>query len=98
MNSVMDQSRSVQRASGESLDLTKLPFQSFVWGSGLECSFIPHLNVDQFDWTQHNTFWRDDFKRAKEELGISHLRYALPWHKIEPTPGQFDFSSADERI
>src|SRR4051812_30370624 len=75
-----------------------LPFTQFVWGSGLECSFIPHLNVDQFDWTQHNRFWREDLKRAKEELGISHLRYALPWHKLEPLPGQFDFSYADERI
>src|SRR5256714_8354313 len=75
-----------------------LPFFQFVWGAGLECSFIPHLNVDQFDWTQHNRFWREDLKRAKEELGISHLRYALPWHKLEPTPGQFDFSYSDERI
>ena len=40
-----------------------------------------------------NRIWR-----AKEELGISYLRYALPWHKIEPSPGNFDFSQADERI
>jgi beta-glucosidase/6-phospho-beta-glucosidase/beta-galactosidase len=75
-----------------------LPFAQFVWGAGIECSFIPHLNIDQFDWTQHNRFWKDDLRRAKEELGISHLRYALPWHKLEPTKGEFDWSIADERL
>ena len=69
-----------------------LPFKSFVWGAGLECSFIPHLNVDQYQWTQHNRFWRQDLKRAKEELGINTLRYAFPWHQIEREPGQFDWT------
>src|SRR5947207_15797405 len=50
-----------------------LPFKEFVWGAGMECSFIPHLNVDQYDWTQHNTFWREDLRRAKAELGITYL-------------------------
>ncbi len=75
-----------------------LPFKSFVWGAGLECSFIPHLNVDQYQWTQHNRFWREDLKRAKEELGINTLRYAFPWHQIEREPGQFDWTISDERI
>src|SRR3982750_1274995 len=72
--------------------------KKFAWGAGIECSFIPHLNVDQFDWTQHNRFWRDDFKLAKNDLGISTLRYALPWHKLETSPGKFDWSIADERV
>jgi beta-glucosidase/6-phospho-beta-glucosidase/beta-galactosidase/glycosyltransferase involved in cell wall biosynthesis len=70
----------------------------FIWGAGIECSFIPHLQIDQFEWTQHNRFWMDDFRRAKEELGISTLRYALPWHLIEKQPGQFDWSQSDQRI
>src|SRR5690242_17292939 len=57
-----------------------LPITQFIFGAGIECSFIPHLNVDQFQWTQHNRFWRDDFRLAKDELGVSHLRYAFPWH------------------
>src|SRR5215204_6902367 len=76
----------------------RLPFQQFVWGAGIECSFIPHLNVDQYEWTQHNRFWREDLQRAREELGITHLRYALPWHKIETEPGKFDWTYADERV
>jgi beta-glucosidase/6-phospho-beta-glucosidase/beta-galactosidase/glycosyltransferase involved in cell wall biosynthesis len=73
-------------------------YTRFVWGAGIECSFIPHLNVDQFEWTQHNRFWREDLRLAKESLGVAALRYALPWHKIETSPGKFDFSAADERI
>src|SRR5260221_6167946 len=75
-----------------------LPITSFVWGAGVECSFLPHLNVDQFQWTQHNRFWRDDLRRAREELGITHLRYALPWNTLEPRRGEFDWSMSDERI
>src|SRR4051812_2104884 len=75
-----------------------LPTRAFVWGAGIECSFIPHLKVDQFEWTQHDRFWRDDFRLAAEQLGLSALRYALPWHKIEQGPGVFDWALADERI
>ncbi len=70
----------------------------FVWGAGIECSFIPHLGIDQFEWTQHNRFWKEDFKRAREELGLSALRYCLPWHKIEREAGVFDWVEADERV
>ena len=51
-----------------------LPFAEFIWGAGVECSFLPHLKVDQFQWTQHDRFWRDDLRRAKEELGLTHIR------------------------
>lgn len=77
--------------------IDQLPFAQFVWGSGIECSFLPHLNVDQFHWTQHNRFWREDFKRLKD-VGISNLRYAFPWHILQPQRGEFDWSFADERI
>ena len=70
----------------------------FVWGAGIECSFVPHLDVDQFEWTQHNRFWKEDFRRAREELGISTLRYAFPWHQIEREQGKYDWAVADERI
>jgi beta-glucosidase/6-phospho-beta-glucosidase/beta-galactosidase/glycosyltransferase involved in cell wall biosynthesis len=70
----------------------------FAWGVGVECSFLPHINVDQFEWTQHDRFWRDDLKKVRETLGVTTMRYALPWHKIELEPGKFDWSMADERI
>ena len=82
----------------QSTGVESLPFQQFVFGSGIECSFLPHMNVDQFRWTQHDRFWREDLKRAREELGITHLRYSLPWHVLEPTRGSFDWSYSDERM
>src|SRR5437588_6376303 len=75
-----------------------LPITQFVFGAGIECSFIPHLNVDQFQWTQHNRLWREDFKLAKDDLGIHHLRYAFPWHILEAQRGKFDWSYSDERV
>ncbi len=37
---------------------------NFIWGAGIECSFIPHLKVDQFEWTGHDRAWREDLRRA----------------------------------
>jgi len=76
----------------------QLPFTQFVWGSGLECSFLPHIKVDQFEWTQHNRFWREDLRLAVDEVGLKYLRYAFPWHLIEAKRGQFDWSMPDERL
>jgi beta-glucosidase/6-phospho-beta-glucosidase/beta-galactosidase/glycosyltransferase involved in cell wall biosynthesis len=83
---------------GEARAAESLPIPQFIFGSGIECSFLPHLNVDQFRWTQHDTYWREDFRRAKEELGITHLRYAFPWHILEPQRGEFAWNYADERL
>src|SRR3954453_3874369 len=86
-----------EQLSGE-LTVDRLPRQRFMWGGGIECSFLPHLNVDQFEWTQHNRFWKEDLKRIREELGITNLRYSLPWHVLEPQRGKLDWSFGDERI
>jgi beta-glucosidase/6-phospho-beta-glucosidase/beta-galactosidase/glycosyltransferase involved in cell wall biosynthesis len=88
----------VDNANQDAAEAETLPIPQFIWGAGLECSFLPHMKVDQFSWTQHDRFWREDFRRAKEEAGITNLRYALPWHLLEPRPGKFDWSYADERM
>jgi beta-glucosidase/6-phospho-beta-glucosidase/beta-galactosidase len=92
------QDAGVPRTQATTADVDSLPFKQFIWGAGVECSSLPHLNVDQFNWTQHDRFWREDLRRAREELGISHLRYCFPWHILEPTRGSFDWSYADERM
>ena len=71
---------------------------SFLWGTGIESSTIPHLDVDQFEWTRHNGVWREDLRLVAGELGLRHLRYAIPWQYVEPQPGRFDWSIADERL
>ena len=70
----------------------------FRWATGLECSFIPHLSIDQYRWTQHDRFWRADFELIANDLGCRWLRYALPWHEIERTPGVFDWEWFDQRL
>ena len=98
MSAARVQNDSTTKANAGSIDAASLPFEKFVWGAGVECSFLPHINVDQYEWTQHNRFWREDLKRAREELGIQYLRYALPWHRLESERGKFDWTMADERI
>src|SRR4051812_36194659 len=71
---------------------------SFRWAVGVESSCIPHLSIDQFQWTQHDKYWRDDFKRVAHELGCGWLRYSVPWHVLEATPGVFDWKWSDERF
>src|SRR2546423_11919653 len=99
LDSTLTESRSTSTSNQSSKEIStgSLPFTQFVWGAGIECSFLPHLNVDQFEWTQHDRFWKEDFRRAKEEAGITNIRYALPWHLLEPEPGKFDWGMADER-
>ena len=70
----------------------------FRWATGLECSFIPHLSIDQYRWTQHDRFWRTDFELLANDLGCRWVRYALPWHEIERTPGVFDWEWFDQRL
>ncbi|MGZ4973856.1 MAG: family 1 glycosylhydrolase, partial [Limisphaerales bacterium] len=72
--------------------------KEFRWTVGIESSCIPHLGIDQFQWTQHDKFWKDDFKRAAHELGCKWMRYSMPWHLVEPSRGQFDWSWSDERL
>ena len=70
----------------------------FRWATGIECSFIPHLGIDQYKWTQHDRVWRQDFELIRGDLGCRWLRYALPWHEIERQPGQFDWKWFDDRL
>ena len=89
---------SAESSAVEVSELERLPVKQFIWGAGMECSFLPHMKVDQYEWTQHDRFWKEDLRRAKEEAGINHLRYAFPWHVLEPSPGKFDWTYADERM
>jgi beta-glucosidase/6-phospho-beta-glucosidase/beta-galactosidase/glycosyltransferase involved in cell wall biosynthesis len=84
-------SLSPQRQLPESLN-------NFIWAVGVECSILPHIKVDQFEWTQHDKYWREDFRMIKNDLGVPSVRYCLPWPIIEPQKGKFDWKWADERI
>src|SRR5438552_1002737 len=72
--------------------------QPFRWAVGIEGSIIPHLGIDQLEWTQHDRFWRDDLTLAARNLGCRWLRYSLAWNKIERDPGVFTWSWVDEKL
>ena len=73
----------------------------FVWAAGIEDTIIgqPLRDgggiLDEYALTQHDRFWREDLDRAAS-LGISAIRYGVPWHRVNPAPGEFDWRCIDE--
>jgi beta-glucosidase len=73
---------------------------TFAWALGIEDTFIPQLApggrvLDEYVLTQHDRFWRDDLRRIAD-TGTRHLRYGIPWYRVNPAPGVFDWSWTDE--
>lgn len=72
----------------------------FYWAAGIENTFIPQTRaglrpLDEYELTQHYTLWREDLDRVAG-LGISHLRWGIPWYRVNPAPGQFAWEWVDE--
>lgn len=72
----------------------------FSWAGGIENTFIPQTRpglrpLDEYELTQHYTQWRADLARAAS-LGISKLRWGVPWYRVEPQAGCFTWDWIDE--
>jgi len=73
---------------------------SFQWLAGIEDTFItapsPRTGrtLDEYELTQHYERWRDDLDLFAQ-LGLRSVRYGIPWHRINPAPGVWDFGWAD---
>lgn len=52
---------------------------------------------DIFGTTHHLDLWREDLTRLRN-AGISELRYSIPWHRIERTPGVYDWKWMDQPL
>lgn len=73
---------------------------SFVWAGGIEDTFVPHAlpgmrPLEEYELTQHYEQWREDLDKAAS-LGITMLRWGVPWYRVEAQPGVFDWSWVDE--
>lgn len=73
---------------------------TFKWAVGIENTFIPQVRpglraLDEYELTQHYTLWREDLDRVAE-LGISHIRWGVPWYRVNPAPGKFDWAWVDD--
>ncbi len=72
----------------------------FVWAVGIENTFVPqtrsgHRRLDEYELMDHYRLWREDIDRAAD-LGVKALRYGIPWYRVNPAPGVFDWSWTDE--
>jgi beta-glucosidase/6-phospho-beta-glucosidase/beta-galactosidase len=73
-----------------------------LWAGGIEDTFVPqtrpgHRALDEYELMGHYEHWREDLSLARE-LGLKALRWGVPWYKVEPEPGKFDWRWLDEVI
>jgi beta-glucosidase/6-phospho-beta-glucosidase/beta-galactosidase len=72
----------------------------FLWGVGIEDTFIGQPSgqgrvLDEYELTQHYRFWREDLARVAG-LGVTWMRYGIPWYRVNPEPGVFDWTWTDQ--
>jgi beta-glucosidase/6-phospho-beta-glucosidase/beta-galactosidase len=73
---------------------------TFLWAGGIEDTFIPQGRpglrpLEEYELTQHYEQWRGDLDRAAS-LGITALRWGVPWYRVEPELGVFDWEWIDQ--
>ena len=64
---------------------------------GVECGFplkSGNKRIDELEKTQHYTYFASDLLKAKG-LGIDMIRYGIPWHRVEPQKGKWDWNWVD---
>jgi len=83
-----------------------LPFGAtaadFAWATGIEDTFVPQTrpglrSLDEYELTGHYEHWREHLQLAKA-CGARMLRWGIPWYRVEPEPGVFDWSWTDQVI
>jgi beta-glucosidase len=76
--------------------------ESFIWAGGIEDTFVPqtkpgHRALDEYELIGHYEHWREDLALARE-LGLQALRWGVPWYRVEPQPGEFDWRWTDQVV
>ncbi len=66
---------------------------------GVEDTFVPQTPfgerpLDEYEMTQHYHFWHEDLGLIPE-AGASMVRWGVPWYRVNPGRGQWDFSWLD---
>jgi beta-glucosidase/6-phospho-beta-glucosidase/beta-galactosidase len=75
----------------------------FIWCTGIEDTFITapfartNRTLDEYELTGHYDNWSADLDLIAE-LDVPSARYGIPWHRINPRPGQWDWKWADEPL
>lgn len=74
----------------------------FIWATGIEDTFIPQSRgryraLDEYELMGHYEHWREDLALARD-LGLRAIRWGVPWYRVEPEQGSFDWSWTDQVI
>lgn len=74
----------------------------FLWATGIEDTFIPHARrglraLDEYELTQHYQLWKRDFDLVAE-TGVRVVRWGIPWYRVQPAPGQWDWKWTDQAL
>jgi beta-glucosidase/6-phospho-beta-glucosidase/beta-galactosidase len=75
----------------------------FRWGTGIEDTNIGWSlsgspdGLDEYQLTQHYERFDEDFRLAAE-LGAAAMRYGLPWYRLNPTEGEWDWEWPDRAV
>jgi len=76
---------------------------AFRWAVGIEDTFIPQPHprtgrtLDEYELVGHYEQWRADLDLVAT-LDVDAVRYGIPWHRVNPAPGRFDWSWTDKVI
>jgi beta-glucosidase len=76
---------------------------AFAWATGIEDTFITApwpqsgRTLDEYELTQHYELWEQDL-RLMSDLGVKMVRYGIPWHRVNPAPGKWDWSWPDQTL
>jgi beta-glucosidase/6-phospho-beta-glucosidase/beta-galactosidase len=62
-----------------------------------ESTYQPHHDSDVAETTDHIARRLEDLELLREH-GVTRLRYPVRWHRIESSPGEYDWSDADESM
>src|SRR5205085_8168088 len=82
------------------MDLARRPF---LWATGIEDTFITDpwpatgRTLDEYELTQHYDCWQHDIDLIAE-LGVRTARYGIPWHRVNPAPGRFNWDWPDRTL
>src|SRR4028118_731225 len=88
------------------MNASQLPFGAsaadFRWCTGIEDTFVPQTRpgmraLDEYELMGHYEHWKRDLLMAKA-AGVSMIRWGIPWYRVEPEQGRFDWSWTDQVI
>lgn len=88
--------------SRDTLDTLQAP-HAFQWLAGIEDTFVtapsPRTGrtLDEYELTGHYDRLEADLD-LHAQLGVRAVRHGIPWHRIEPAPGRWDFEWADRPL